>query len=160
MEKRLIISDEQPYVLHRRLQEALLLPPEKPLAVPDQPLFAPNVDAVLRDMKFIGVPHGVRSALVYAQGLRIEHSMGIPYIFFCNSHSYMVATETIDDADGGHYPPEHRCFVSAGCVIPRSPYCNARMRVCINGAISVHFEKFNVPIPNVKKVRTLQELLK
>lgn len=139
LSRRPVSLHEQPHVLHDQLQRAAVVD-SVPAAAPQR----------FRPEPVYGLPHGVTDAIVYARNIRIDRSHGIPEIFFCHSHGYVVDGRTVKGADGGHYPPCEDTDISAGCRIPADGFHTARMRVGVNGAVHVHFEAFDVEVPELQ----------
>ncbi len=141
LQTRPIEQFEQPHVLIARLQHATHVNehgesiPVSKVLVGARRLFQPS------KTQFIGVPHGVTRAIVLARNIEIRWKNGKPFIYFCQSNNYRVLAPTIDKFDNGDYPNEDQCLVSGNIIPSDDGYYNSRMRVSVNGALKVHFEK-------------------
>lgn len=89
----------------------------------------------------VGVPHGVRAAIVRCRNLRLEWEGGHPAIYFCGTGNYEADASSVTDGDGSHHYPNEVFVSSSGRLPERSGFYDARMRVSINGAVHVHIER-------------------
>lgn len=139
---RPIYKSEQPNVLVSNLQRAkrIVTPDERPSRI------LTSASHLFRSSNRlgIGVPHGVRNAIVLVRNLRIEWpTEEHPLLFFCASHDFEVADSTIRDGDSLPYPDLSKCFLSTAAMVPTDDtFVGARMRVSINGSLSIHIERF------------------
>lgn len=133
MRRRHVLMNEQPHRLHAGLHSATLVERGlKTSAVPTPETPVPEGT---------GVPHGVRSAIVYAEGVRVAHFDGQPFVYFCGSRNYQVLADTVRDGDDGQYPVVGKSRISASCAMPDDGIYPVRMRVSVNGSVAVHIEK-------------------
>lgn len=140
MKRRRIAVHEQPHRLHAGLQNAVLVTSPDQSGAGREQADLPHREPVPVGM---GVPHGVRSAIVFVRDVRVSHINGKPNVFFCNSWDYRVLARSIRDGDDSReYPDLDRSFVSAS-VIPQEPgFYSARLRVSVNGSLNVAIEQF------------------
>jgi len=154
MELRPIASREQPEVLIRRLQEAVVVETAAAVLL----TFSERVYALLpqryrRKRKSgilvpcaempCGVPHGVVDAVVYARRVRVQNLGTSPMIFFCPSVDYKVLGSTIRNSDNGLYPHESKCLISSSVDVPNMDgHYDVCMRVSVNGSVKIAVEEF------------------
>ena len=135
--KRIVYMREQPEVLIDNLQRAIRinhLGEELPHHI--------QLTQLLFKM---GVPHGVHSAIVWAHDVRIQWEEEQPLLFFCQSHNYRTLRSTLTGEDRQRYPHPARSFISVGTPIPFDGLFGARLRVSVNGSVSIHVEQFYKP---------------
>ncbi len=105
--------------------------------------------------KDAGVPHGVVDALVFVRNVNIVHAGNGTQVRFCHTTNYMAVESTLDGADGGNYPPIDRSRISLGCKLPSEGLHTARLRVSVNGRVTVHVEAFDVDMPKIEELASV-----
>lgn len=149
--RRFLVSREQPYALASNLQNAVVVGRDNILRPPSKiPRYAQRS---FRTQQPLGVPHGVKNAIVLVKDLRVEWFGSTPRIYFCDSHDYLAVAETILDGDEKDYPNPDETLISTSCHVPwENGLYHARLRIALNGRPNIHVETFRYELATLASV--------